>query len=269
MSSFLAELIGTMILTTLGGGVVAGAVLKSSKGENGGWVVITIAWGFAVAMAAYAVGGISGAHLNPALTLAFATIGQFAWADVPVYILAQLIGAALGAVLVFFAYLPHWSKTEDADAKLGVFATAPAIRHPLSNIVTEMIGTFVLLLGILALGANTLADGINPLLVGVLVIVIGMSLGGPTGYAINPARDLGPRIAHFFLPIPGKRDSDWNYALVPIIGPIIGGATGALFYKQFFLQENSLTFWIFASAFILLCIAAFVTLPKTANKGRV
>lgn len=268
MSTFLAELVGTMILIILGGGVVAGSLLKSSKGENGGWVVITIAWGLAVAMAAYAVGGISGAHLNPALTIAFATIGNFPWADVPMYVLAQLIGAIIGAVIVYFAYLPHWAKTDDADAKLAVFATSPAIRHPLSNVVSEMVGTFVLLLGILALGGNVIVDGVNPILVGLLVVVIGMSLGGPTGYAINPARDLGPRIAHFFLPIPRKRDADWSYAWVPIIGPIIGGAFGALFYKQFFLQENSVAFWIFAVIVAAILIGAQLTQPKVSEKGR-
>ncbi|MEK3766297.1 MULTISPECIES: MIP/aquaporin family protein [unclassified Solibacillus] len=266
MSTFLAELVGTMILIVLGGGVVAGSLLKFSKAENGGWVLITIAWGFAVAIAAYTVGGISGAHINPALTIAFATIGELPWIDVPMYILAQLIGAIIGAVIVYLAYLPHWSKTEDADAKLSVFATIPAIRHPLSNTVTEMIGAFILLLGILALGGNSLADGINPLLVGIIVMAIGMSLGGPTGYAINPARDLGPRIAHFLLPIPNKRDSDWSYAFVPIIGPIIGGATGALFYKQFFLNESTVTFWVFAALFIVICIAAFLTQPKSTTK---
>lgn len=266
MSTFLAELIGTMILIVLGCGVVAGSLLKFSKGENGGWVVITLAWGMAVAMAAYAVGGFSGAHLNPALTIAFATIGTFPWVEVPMYVLAQLIGAIFGAVLVYFAYLPHWGKTRDADAKLAVFATSPAIRHSLSNVVAEMIGTFVLLVGILALGGNVMVDGINPMLVGILVIVIGMSLGGPTGYAINPARDLGPRIAHLLLPIKGKRDADWSYAWVPIVGPIIGGATGALFYKQFFLGENTITFWIFAVVFVAICIGAYVTQPKSSNK---
>ena len=268
MSTFLAELIGTMILVTLGGGVVAGSLLKSSKAENGGWVVITIAWGLAVAMAAYAVGGVSGAHLNPALTIAFATIGTFSWADVPMYILAQMIGAIIGAVIVYFAYIAHWGKTEDAGAKLAVFSTAPAIRHSLSNVATEMIGTFVLLLGILALGGNVIVDGVNPILVGLLVVVIGMSLGGPTGEAINPARDLGPRIAHFFLPIPGKGDSDWSYAWVPVIGPIIGGVFGALFYKQFFLQENSIAFWLVAIIVASIFIGAQVTQPKVSEKGR-
>lgn len=207
MSTFTAELVGTMMLILFGGGVVAGVSLHKSKGLNGGWVVITFAWGLAVAMAAYAVGGISGAHLNPALTIALASIGDFAWKEVPMYILAQLIGAFLGAVLVYFTYLPHWKGTEDPVAKLGVFATSPAINHPLSNIISEMVGTFALVLGILALGTNTITDGLNPFLVGMLIVVIGMALGGPTGYAINPARDLGPRIAHAILPIPGKGDS--------------------------------------------------------------
>ncbi|MER2106654.1 MAG: MIP/aquaporin family protein [Solibacillus sp.] len=260
MSTFLAELVGTMMLIVLSGGVVAGSLLKFSKGENGGWVVITIAWGLAVAMAAYAVGGINGAHLNPALT-----IGTFPWADVPMYVLAQLLGAMIGAVI---AYLPHWAKTDDADAKLGVFATSPAIHHPLSNVVAEIIGTFILLLGILALGGNVIVDGVNPILVGLLVVVIGMSLGGPTGYAINPARDLGPRIAPFLSPIPGKRDPDWSYAWVPIVGPIIGGVFGALFYKQFFLQELSVTFWIFAIIVFVILIGAQLTQPKVSEKGR-
>jgi glycerol uptake facilitator protein len=243
-------------------------LLKFSKGENGGWVVITIAWGLGVAMAAYAVGGISGAHLNPALTIAFATIGSFPWADVPIYVLGQLIGAIIGGVVVYIAYLPHWAKTEDANAKLAVFATAPAIRHSLSNVASEMIGTFILLLGILALGGNVIVDGVNPILVGLLVVVIGMSLGGPTGYAINPARDLGPRIAHFLLPISGKRDADWSYAWVPIVGPIIGGVFGALFYKQFFLQENSIAFWIFAMIVVVIIVGAQMTQPKVSVKGR-
>lgn len=252
-----------MMLIVLGGGVVAGSLLKFSKGENGGWVVITIAWGLAVAVAAYAVGGISGAHLNPALM-----IGTFPWADVPMYVLAQLLGAMIGAVIVYFAYLPHWAKTDDADAKLGVFATSPAIHHPLSNVAVEMIGTFILLLGILALGGNVIVDGVNPILVGLLVVVIGMSLGGPTGYAINPARDLGPRIAHLLLPIPGKRDPNWSYAWVPIVGPIIGGMFCALFYKQFFLQEPSIMFWIFAIIVFVILIGAQLTQPKVSEKGR-
>lgn len=262
MSTFAAELVGTMLLILFGGGVVAGVSLHKSKALNGGWVVITFAWGLGVAMAAYAVGGISGAHLNPALTIAFAAIGNFEWADVPMYILAQLIGAFLGAVLVYFTYLPHWKGTEDPGAKLSVFATSPAIRHPLSNVIAEMTGTFALVLGILALGTNAITDGLNPFLVGMLIVVIGMALGGPTGYAINPARDLGPRIAHAILPIPGKGDSGWSYAWVPIVGPIIGGVFGALFFKQVFEGENSIAFWIFAIIVVIILVGAQLTVKN-------
>jgi len=239
MSTFTAELVGTMILILFGGGVVAGVSLHKSKGFGGGWVVITFAWGLGVAMAAYAVGGISGAHLNPALTIALATIGNFPWEDVPTYIAAQLIGAFLGGVLVYFMYL-----------------------HPLSNLISEMIGTFILVLGILALGTNTITDGLNPFLVGMLIVVIGMALGGPTGYAINPARDLGPRIAHFFLPIPGKRDSGWSYAWIPVVGPIIGGTFGALFFQQIFEGENSIAFWVMAIIVVIIFISAQMTVKN-------
>ncbi|MCT6926261.1 MULTISPECIES: MIP/aquaporin family protein [Bacillales] len=265
MSTFTAELIGTMILILFGGGVVAGALLYKSKGNGGGWVVITFAWGLAVAMAAYAVGGISGAHLNPALTIALATIGDFPWADVPLYIVAQMLGAMLGATLVYFMYLPHWKGTEDADAKLAVFSTMPAIKHPLSNLISEIIGTFILVLGILALGTNTITDGLNPFLVGMLIVVIGMALGGPTGYAINPARDLGPRIAHFFLPIPGKRDSGWSYAWVPVVGPIIGGAFGALFFQQLFEGKNSVAFWVLAVVIVAIFAGAQATVKNVRD----
>lgn len=262
MSAFLGEIIGTMILILFGGGVVAGSVLRFSKGENGGWVVITIAWGLAVAMAVYAVGDISDAHLNPALTIGLAVIGDFPWADVPMYILAQIIGAIIGAALVYIMYLPHWGATEDADAKLAVFSTIPAIRHPLSNLIAELVGTFAFMLGILAIGATEFTEGLNPIIVGTLIIAIGMSLGGPTGYAINPARDLGPRIAHFLLPIPGKRDSDWSYAWVPVVGPILGAVFGALFYKQFFRGENSITFWICLIIVLVIFFAAQVSMSK-------
>jgi glycerol uptake facilitator protein len=245
MQTYLAEIVGTMILVLLGDGVVANVLLARSKGQNAGWMVITTGWGVAVAVAVYAVGRISGAHLNPAVTIALATIGSFPWAQVPGYIAAQLAGAIAGAVLVWLAYLPHWRDTADADAKLGVFCTAPAIRHTGANLVTEIIGTAVLMFGILAIAANaqTLARpgdvdlsvvfsrGLQPLLVGVLVLGIGVSLGGPTGYAINPARDLGPRLAHAMLPIPGKRSSDWAYSWIPVIGPIVGGIAGAGLYS--------------------------------------
>ncbi|GEK35294.1 MIP/aquaporin family protein [Kurthia sibirica] len=262
MSTFTAELIGTMLLILFGGGVVAGVSLHKSKGLGGGWIVITYAWGLAVAMAAYAVGGISGAHLNPALTLGLAVIGDFPWENVPAYILAQMIGAILGAVLVYFMYLPHWKGTKDPGAKLAVFATSPAIKHPLSNLIAEMIGTFALVLGILAIGTNDLTLGLKPFLVGMLIVVIGMALGGPTGYAINPARDLGPRIAHAFLPIAGKGSSGWSYAWIPVVGPIIGGIFGALFFQQIFEGKNSILFWVFALLVAVIFIGAQMTLKN-------
>jgi glycerol uptake facilitator protein len=242
MKPYVAEIIGTMLLVTLGDGVVANVLLNKSKGQGGGWIVITAGWGFAVMMAAYAVATISGAHLNPAVTLGLAAIGKFAWSNVPAYIAAQMIGAFLGAILVWLAYLPHWGITEDKAAVRGVFCTAPAVRKPAANFLTEAIGTFVLVVGVLAIPStrnlieNTgFGTALGPLLVGFLVWSIGLSLGGPTGYAINPARDLGPRLAHFVLPIPGKIDSDWGYAWVPVLGPMIGGIAGALFYKFFWL----------------------------------
>ena len=233
-----------MLLIVLGDGVVANVVLTGTKGEKSGWIVIATGWGIAVAMAAYAVGRISGAHLNPALTLALAAIGSFPWADVPGYIAAQVVGAFLGAVIVWLAYRPHFTVTEDKDLKLAVFATAPAIRNTAANLTAEIIGTAALVFGILAIAGNAqtfvrpgdvdlsavFSRGLQPLLVGVLVLGVGLSLGGPTGYAINPARDLGPRIAHAILPIPGKRDSDWGYAWIPIVGPIIGAVAGAGLY---------------------------------------
>ncbi len=227
-----------MILVTLGDGVVANVVLNKTKGQNSGWIVITAGWALGVAVAVYCVNAISGAHLNPAVTVGLAAIGKFPWPDVPGYIVAQMLGGFLGGVLVWLAYLPHWRETENPGSKLAVFCTGPAIRAPGKNLITEIIGTFVLVLGVLAILSpkNLVPDsgfekGFAPFLVGILVWSIGLSLGGPTGYAINPARDLGPRLAHFFLPIAGKGDSDWSYAWVPIIGPILGGAAGALFYK--------------------------------------
>lgn len=234
MSAFLGELIGTMLLIIFGGGVVAGVVLNKSKAQNSGWIVITMGWGFAVAMAVYAVGKFSGAHLNPAVTLGLASIGKFPWADVPSYIVAQMIGAILGAVVVWLHYLPHWAVTEDPGAKLAVFSTGPAIPNTGANLISEIIGTAVLVFGILAIGANEFTQGLNPLIVGFFIVAIGLSLGGTTGYAINPARDLGPRIAHFILPIAGKGSSDWGYAWIPVVGPIIGGILGAQLYNFLF-----------------------------------
>jgi glycerol uptake facilitator protein len=258
MSAFFGELIGTMILVTLGCGVVAGVVLKKTKSNDSGWIVITMGFGLAVAVAIYAVGGISGAHINPAVTIGLAVIGSFPWASVPGYILAQVIGATIGAVIVYVNYLPHWEETEGKEEKLVIFSTIPAIRKPLANFVSEMIGTFVLVLAILAIGANEFTEGLNPLIIGFLVLSIGLSLGGTTGFAINPARDLGPRIAHFFLPIPGKGSSDWRYAWVPIAGPILGGTFGALFYQQVFSGMNSVAFWIVGSVFVIAMLGASI-----------
>jgi glycerol uptake facilitator protein len=234
MTLFVGELVGTMLFIILGGGVVGGVVLKDTKSNNAGWIVITLGWGLAVAMSVYAVGKISGAHLNPALTISLAVIGKCAWADVPSYIAGQLIGAFLGAIVVYLHYLPHWEKTEDKDAKLAVFCTSPAIRNPIANFISEMIGAFVLVFGVLAIGANEFAQGLNPLIVGFLIVSIGLSLGGTTGYAINPARDLAPRLAHFLLPIPNKRDSDWSYAWIPVVAPVVGGILGALIHQALF-----------------------------------
>jgi glycerol uptake facilitator protein len=244
MQTLLAEAVGTMMLVLLGDGVVANVLLNRTKGQNAGWIVITVGWGVAVAMSVYAVGRISGAHLNPAVTVALASIGSFPWADAPGYIAAQMLGGFAGAVLVWLMYWPHWAVTSDPGAKLAVFATGPAIRNPVANAVTETLGTAVLVFGILAIAANAqtlskpgdvdlsfvFSRGLQPLLVGVLVLGIGLSLGGPTGYAINPARDLAPRVAHAVLPIPGKGRSDWEYAWVPVVAPIVGGVLGAGLY---------------------------------------
>ncbi|MCB0520476.1 MAG: aquaporin family protein [Lewinellaceae bacterium] len=254
MTPFWGEFIGTMLLLLLGDGVVAGVVLKSSKAENAGWIVITLAWGLAVTMAIYAVGGISGAHLNPAVTLALAAEGSFEWAKVPGYIVAQMLGAFTGAVLVWLHYLPHWGKTEDAGTKLAVFCTGPAIRSAWPNLFSEILGTFVLTAGVLFIGANKFTEGLNPIVVGALVVAIGMSLGGTTGYAINPARDLAPRIAHFLLPIKGKGDSDWAYAPIPVVGPVIGGILGGMFYCAAFRMECKPLFW--AATLVTVAVAA-------------
>jgi len=236
MQPFTAEVIGTMLLVLLGDGVVAACLLKRTKAENGGWIVITTGWAMGVAMAVYAVGRISGAHLNPAITLGLALVGKFPWSQVPSYLAAQFLGAFLGALLVWLAYLPHWPETENKDFKLMVFSTAPAIRRLPLNMITEIIGTFVLMFGVLAILANTgpAQSGLTPLLIGLLVWGIGLSLGAPTGYAINPARDLAPRIAHALLPIAGKGGSDWGYSWVPVVGPVIGGAIGAVAYVKLF-----------------------------------
>jgi glycerol uptake facilitator protein len=230
----LAEIVGTGILIILGDGVVAGVLLARSKAQNAGWIVITTGWGLAVAVAVYAIGGLTGAHLNPAVTIGLASIGKVGWDLVPWYLIGEIVGAFLGAVIVWLHYLPHWSITEDPGLKLAVFSTGPAVRNTVSNLVSEIIGTFMLVFGVLAITTNQLGAGLAALLVGFLVWSIGLSLGGPTGYAINPARDLGPRIAHAVLPIAGKGDSDWSYSWIPVVGPIIGGVIGAVAYNAIF-----------------------------------
>lgn len=232
MTIFTAELVGTALLVLLGNGVVANALLRGTKGEGSGWIVITWGWGMAVFVGVFAAAQFSGAHINPAVTVGLAASGQLDLALVPVYIVAQMLGAMLGAFLVWVHYHPHWAATEDLDLKLASFCTAPAIRHTPSNVVSEIIGTFVLVFGVLFLASPDVGLGaLDALPVGLLVLVIGLSLGGTTGYAINPARDLGPRIVHALLPMPGgKRDSDWGYSWVPVVGPVIGAVVAALLY---------------------------------------
>jgi len=263
MTAFLGEVVGTMILIIFGGGVVAGVVLKKSKAENSGWMVITMGWGFAVAFGVYAVGGISGAHLNPAVTLGMAYIGEFAWAQVPGYIAAQILGAFIGATIVYLHYLPHWRETVDLGAKLAVFATGPAIRHTPSNLISEILGTAVLLFGLLSIGANEFTEGLNPLIVGFFIVAIGLSLGGTTGYAINPARDLGPRIAHALLPIPGKGSSDWKYAWIPVVGPLLGGVLGAKFYQTVFTNGSETGLFILVGVIAVVVLATKVMPAST------
>ena len=233
MNNFIFELIGTAFLILFGDGVVANVVLNKTKGNNGGWIVITFGWAMAVFVGVYISAAQSGAHLNPAVTIALAAAGKFDWANVPLYLAGQFAGAMMGAVLVWLAYKKHFDETEDAGAILAVFCTGPAIKNAPLNLVTEIIGTFALVFGILFItGADAGLHSIDALPVTLLVLGIGLSLGGPTGYAINPARDLGPRIIHFILPIKGKRDSDWSYSWIPVVGPVIGGLIAAVVYKS-------------------------------------
>jgi glycerol uptake facilitator protein len=237
----IAEIVGTMLLILLGDGVVAGVLLAKSKSNSAGWIVITAAWAFAVFVGVVVAGPISGAHLNPAVTVGLAVNGNITWGQVPEYIIAEMIGAMIGATLVLIHYWDHFKATEDQGLKLAVFSTGPNIRNYPLNFVAEVIGTFVLVFVILTFGTNGSADGVQigkggmaavgALPVALLVWSIGMSLGGNTGYAINPARDLGPRIIHAILPVPGKGASDWAYSWVPVAGPIVGGILAALFYQ--------------------------------------
>lgn len=229
MNNFVLELLGTMFLVLLGDGVVANVVLKGTKGNNSGWIVITTGWAMAVGVNAF-IFTASGAHFNPALTIGLATIGQFAWADVPLYIAAQMIGGFLGACLVYVQYKDHFNQS-DSDSQLGVFSTGPAIRNTVTNLLSEIIATFFLVFAILGIGQTEMTPGLSVLGVIAIIWVIGICLGGTTGYAINPARDLAPRIAHAVLPLKGKRDSDWGYAWIPVVGPIVGAIIAAQLFN--------------------------------------
>jgi glycerol uptake facilitator protein len=241
MNAFLGELMGTALLVTLGDGVVANVVLSKTKGHQSGWIVICFGWAMAVYTAVFVSAPYSTAHLNPAVSIGLAMAGKFQWSLVPSYILAQILGAMFGAFFVWLAYRQHFDETDDASLKLAVFCTGPSIRNPLYNLLTEIVGTFVLVFGVLFILGPTLklngstADlglgAIGALPVGLLVLGIGLSLGGPTGYAINPARDLGPRIMHFVLPLGKKGGSDWKYSWIPVAGPIIGALTAAWLFK--------------------------------------
>jgi glycerol uptake facilitator protein len=232
MSPFIGEIIGTAMLLVLGDGVVANVVLSKTKGYSGGLIAITFGWSMAVFVGVYVSAAASGAHLNPAVTIALAYAQKFDWSNVPAYIVAQFIGAMLGAFLVWLAYKHHFDETEDASIKLGVFCTAPAKRSRLHNFITELIGTFVFMFAVLSIVKSSSSLGsLDALPVALVVLAIGLSLGGPTGYAINPARDLGPRIMHFILPIKNKRDSDWSYSWIPVLAPITGALLAAFLYR--------------------------------------
>lgn len=231
MTPFVAEIVGTGLLLLLGNGVVANVVLKRTYGHGSGWIVITVGWGMAVFVGVFATALVSGAHLNPAVTIGLAAAGKFSWALVPGYVAAQFIGAAIGSSLVWLHYRPHFAETEGAADKRAVFCTSPAIHHTTSNLVSEVIGTFVLVFAVLHLAAPDVGLGaLDALPVALVVLVIGLALGGTTGYAINPARDLAPRIMHAILPISGKGDSEWSYSWIPVVGPVLGGLVAASLY---------------------------------------
>lgn len=232
MNVYLAEFIGTAILLLLGNGVVANVVLNKTKGQNSGWIVITFGWGMAVFVAVFCVASISGAHINPAVSLGLAAAGKFSWSLVPGYIVAQMLGAAFGTTLVWLMYARHFEETHDSGLVRAVFCTAPAIPGKLQALLSEFVGTFVLVYAVLSLAQPEIGLGaLDALPVGLLVLAIGLSLGGTTGYAINPARDLGPRIMHYLLPVANKSDSDWSYSWVPVIGPALGGFAAAFVFQ--------------------------------------
>ncbi|RXK58484.1 aquaporin family protein [Lacibacter luteus] len=232
MSPFVAEYIGSMLLLLLGNSVVANVLLSKTKGNNSGLIVIAFGWAVAVFVGVYSSANSSGAHLNPAITIGLASIGKFEWSSVPSYILAQFLGAMTGSSLMWLAYKQHFDATEDGDAKLAVFCNSPAIPNVFYNLATEVIGTFVLMLGALLISApETKLGALDALPVALLVLGIGVSLGGPTGYAINPARDLGPRMMHFLLPIKNKCNSNWGYSWIPVVGPVTGAVIAAFVFQ--------------------------------------
>ncbi len=232
MSPFISEITGTTLLIILGNGVVANVVLNQTKGHGSGWIVITFGWAMAVFVGVFSSAAGSGAHLNPAVTLAMAYLGRMEWSLVPVYMLAQLLGAMIGQIIVWLAYRAHYEETGDAESIRATFCTSPAINGKINNVITEIIGTVVLVMGVLLMASPSSSLGaVDALPVALLVLGIGLSLGGPTGYAINPARDLGPRIIHSILPIKHKGTSDWTYSLVPVVGPLLGALIAAILFN--------------------------------------
>ena len=258
MNEYVAEFFGTALLIVFGCGVNAGVSLAQSYVKDQGWLVIAVGWGLAVTFAIYAVGQVSGANINHAVTLGLWSVGAFESAKVMGYILAQVGGGLVGAIIVWLHYLPHWKKTQDAATKLGVFSTSPAIPHWPSNLLSEIFGSALLTSVLLMIGANQFTEGLNPIAVGALIVAIGVSLGGTTGYAINPARDLGPRIAHALLPIAGKGPSNWRYAWIPVVGPAIGGIQGAVLYQAVFHQNMTTWFYLVTSMVLILVVLAIV-----------
>lgn len=234
MNAVLGEFLGTALLVLLGNGVVAGVVLSKTKNNNSGWIVITLGWGLAVAMAAFVSGKLGPAHLNPAVSLAFAVKGDISFAVAVQFILAQMLGAMLGSFLVYLQFKPHYDATEDKGAVLATFSTGPAIKDTVSNFISEVVGTFVLMLGILAIVSYDMQPGLATISIGLLIVSIGLSLGGTTGYALNPARDLGPRILHALLPLKHKGDSDWEYAWLPVVAPVVGAILAVVVYGGLF-----------------------------------
>jgi glycerol uptake facilitator protein len=230
MTHFWGEVIGTFILVLLGDCAVGGAVLGKSKAEHSGWIVISTGWGLAAVMAVFVSARLSGAHLNPAVTIALAVIGKFPWSEVPTYIAGQFIGAFLAGVMVWVHFNSHFKETENKDEVLATFSTGPAVKNTLFNFLSEALGSAILLIGILGITSNKLADGVAPIALGMLIWAIVLCLGGATGTAINPARDLAPRIVHALFPIEGKRDSNWGYAWIPVVAPIVGGILGAVIF---------------------------------------